>query len=74
LRLQASAFQENFSVISPSAVCFGLLVFGAVFLGMYGDLVLMQSLILTSAPVRNLISRLVIKEFHKENSQPPATT
>ncbi len=44
------------------ATYFGILVASAVAMGMFGDLVFMQSFILTSRWVRNLIRRLIVKE------------
>lgn len=41
-----------------AAVYFGLLVASAVFMGMFGDLIFMQSLILTFPQVRRLIKKL----------------
>ncbi len=61
-------------VLTPfqAAVNFGLLVAAGVLMGMFGDLILMQSIILCSARVRNLITHLIKKEMSAQNgnSQP----
>ncbi|MEI8182156.1 MAG: MMPL family transporter [Desulfomonile sp.] len=51
-------------LISPyqAGVNFGILVSSAILMGMFGDLVFMQSIILTFPSVRKLIGRLVEKE------------
>lgn len=46
-----------------AGVNFGILVSSAILMGMFGDLIFMQSIILTFPPVRKLIGRLVEKEF-----------
>ncbi len=55
LSLTATPFQ--------AAVDFGILVSCAVLMGIFGDLVFMQSLILTFRPIRTLIMRIIQKEI-----------
>jgi predicted RND superfamily exporter protein len=54
--------------VSPfrPVVLFGILGCSAITLGLFGDLVFMQSLILTSARIRNTITKLVEKEMAAE--------
>jgi predicted RND superfamily exporter protein len=49
-----------------AAVYFGLLVSSAILLGMFGDLLFMQSMILTFSPLRSFIRRIIEKEAAKE--------
>jgi predicted RND superfamily exporter protein len=46
-----------------AAVYFGILVSSAVLMGIFGDLVFMQSIILTSSAVQRLIKKLLDKEI-----------
>jgi predicted RND superfamily exporter protein len=46
-----------------AAVCFGVLVSSAIFVGMYGDLIFMQSIILSSSWVRRLLRSLIDREL-----------
>jgi uncharacterized protein len=45
-----------------AAVSFGILVASAVFMGMFADLIFMQSMILTFPWIRNIIQKVVEKE------------
>jgi uncharacterized protein len=51
--------------VSPfrPVVFFGILGCSSIVLGLYGDLILMQSLILSSAKIRNTIRKLIDKEL-----------
>jgi uncharacterized protein len=51
-----------------AAVAFGLLVAAAVLMGMFGDLIFMQSIILTVPWVRNLLKKLLEKELAAERN------
>jgi predicted RND superfamily exporter protein len=57
-------------VLTPfqAAVNFGILVAAGVMMGMFGDLVLMQSVLLASPRLRNLVTRLIKKEMATQNS------
>jgi len=45
-----------------SAVSFGILVASAIFMGIFGDLIFMQSMILTFPGIRRIILRVAEKE------------
>lgn len=47
-----------------AAVSFGLLVASAVFMGIFGDLIFMQSMILTFPGIRTVIQKIVERETH----------
>ncbi|MBI5569460.1 MAG: hypothetical protein HY914_05885, partial [Desulfomonile tiedjei] len=46
-----------------AAYHFGILISSAVFMGIFGDLIFMQSMILTFAPIRGLIKRSLAEEL-----------
>jgi len=56
--------------ISPfrPVVLFGILGCSAIFLGLFGDLIFIQSLILASSTIRNSIKKLIDKEIAAEHS------
>lgn len=58
--------------VSPfrPVVLFGLLGFSSIFLGLFGDLILVQSLILSSGAIRRSILRLIEKEAGREREEP----
>ena len=49
-----------------AAVYFGLLVSSAIAMGVFGDLMFMQSIILTFPGVRKLIKAIIDKEIAKQ--------
>ena len=55
--------------VSPfrPVVCFGILGCSSILLGLYGDLIFMQSLILSSATIRKGVRRLIDKRLTAEN-------
>ena len=56
--------------VSPfrPVVCFGILGCSSIMLGLYGDLVFLQSLILSSATIRKAIRRLIDKKLEAQDS------
>jgi uncharacterized protein len=60
--------------VTPFRACynFGVLVSVAVFMGMFGDLVFMQSIILTSSFVRRLLTKLIDKEISGQIRRNPS--
>jgi uncharacterized protein len=58
--------------VSPfrPVVLFGLLGFSSIFLGLFGDLIFVQSLILSSGAIRRSILRLIEKETGREREDP----
>jgi predicted RND superfamily exporter protein len=57
--------------VSPfrPVVLFGVLGCSALVLGMFGDLIFIQSLILASPPIRNTITKLIEKEMGADHTE-----